>query len=308
MCFSPEKHTELKTMQQTKSPVKIQNFTHSKNDENGDMMLNKYTKITPLDSTKITFPYSEDLSATGIAPISSIQNLAVEQLVSVKAQVARLSGVKVRQTQHQGTLKMQEAIVRDPTGFIKLTLWEDNVDTLELDKTYVLKNLRVKSLNKENFLNTAKGEEFVHDATDAFQQECIAIDHESDFAETTVSAKILGFNQVTRSLVCASCYKSVVPNVDDDDIGDCEGCGMGQLMEDCSVKWYLRVLVQTTSEPSRKLHLSLFNTEVAKLLTIVDPTLNSQTISQKDLEKAILRAKRNLTFTFRMDQKVTDVQ
>jgi hypothetical protein len=59
-----------------------------------------------LDSSKITFSYSEDLTATGIVPISSIQNLAKEQLVSVKTHIARLSGVKVRQTQHQGMLKM----------------------------------------------------------------------------------------------------------------------------------------------------------------------------------------------------------
>jgi hypothetical protein len=272
------------------------------------MLLNKYTKITPLDSSKITFSYSEDLTATSIVPISSIQNLAKEQLVSVKAHVARLSGVKVRQTQHQGMLKMQEAIIRDTTGFIKLTLWEDNVDTLKLDNTYVLKNLRVKSLNNQNFLNTAKGEEFVHDATDSFQQECVAVDDEADFAESTISGKVLGINQITQTLGCVSCNKTVVPNAEDDILGNCEGCGMGQLMEDCNVKWYLRVLVHTTSEPTRKLHLTLFNSEVAKLMAIVDPTMDLKFLSQKEVEKAILRARKTLKITFTMDHKVIDVQ
>ena len=119
--FFSRKAPQLKTIQQTKSPVKRQNFTHSKND-NGDLMLNQYTKITPKDHTKITFEFSGNLTATGIIPISAIQNLAIRQLVSVKVQVARLSGTKVRKTQHQGTLKIQEAIVRDTAGFIKLTL------------------------------------------------------------------------------------------------------------------------------------------------------------------------------------------
>ena len=312
VCFSPEKHSQLKTLQETKSPVKIENFGHSSNDENGDMLIHKYTKITPIDATKIIFSYSDGLTATGVVPISSIVNLAVEQLVSVKAQVAHLSGVKIVQTQHQGTLKKQEVIIRDTTGCIKFTLWGDNVDTLELNNTYLLKNLRVKSFNNRKFLNTAKGEEFVHDEPTPFEQQCVSIDDEiTDFPEKTISTNILGIHQVTRSLSCVSCNKKVVPNPDDDSVGECESktCHLKQLTETCNIKWTLRILVESSTERNRKLHLTLFNQHVTELLALIDASIDPSTASPDKIESVILRGGKNITFSFdTMDHKVTAVE
>ena len=80
VCFSPEKYLQLKTLQQTKSPIKTENFGHARNDESGDMLIHKYTKVAPIDATAIPFPYSDNLTASGVIPISSITNLAVKQL------------------------------------------------------------------------------------------------------------------------------------------------------------------------------------------------------------------------------------
>ncbi|CAB4011402.1 Hypothetical predicted protein [Paramuricea clavata] len=309
VCFSPDKHSQLKTLQQTKSPIKIENFGHARNDENGDMLIHKFTKIVPIDATTISFPYSDNLTASGIIPISSIANLAVEQLVSVKAEVAHLSGVKILQTQHQGTLKKQEVIIRDTTSSIKLTLWGNNVDTLALNDTYILKNLQVKSFNDTKFLNTAKGEECVHEESTPFEQACVSIDNITDFAEKTIFAKVLGIHQVTRSLSCVSCNKKVVPNPDDDSLGACESCYLKQLTETCNVKWYLRILVQPLTEPNRKLHLTLFNQHVTELLALVNTDVDPDKASPNEIESAFLRATGNITFTFdTMDHKVIAVE
>ena len=77
------------------------------------------------------------------------------------------------QTQHQGTLKKQEAIISDTTGYIKVVLWENNVNTLEVNTAYNLKNLRVKSSNNEKYLNTPKGEDFVSTETTPFDHPCM---------------------------------------------------------------------------------------------------------------------------------------
>ena len=223
----------------------MENFGYARNDESGDLLIHKHTKIVPIDSTTIPFPYLYNLNATGVMPISSIANLDLEQLVSVKAQVAHLSGVKIVHTQHQGTLKKQDVIIRDTTGSIKLTLRGSNVDTIDLENTYLLKNLRVKSFNHQKFLNTAKGEEFVHEETCAFEQPCVSIDDVTDFAEETIYAKVLGIRQVIRSLSCVSCNNKVVPNPDDASLGYCvgESCHLKQSIETCKIKWQLRLLV-----------------------------------------------------------------
>jgi hypothetical protein len=41
----------------------------------------------------------------------------------------------------------QDVVVADPTATIKIILWGDFVNSLELDNTYTLKNVRVKTQN-----------------------------------------------------------------------------------------------------------------------------------------------------------------
>ena len=55
--------------------------------------------------------------------ISSLNDLAGEQLVTIKAEVAQISGVKRIETQDQGRLNRQEVILRDVTVSIKAILW-----------------------------------------------------------------------------------------------------------------------------------------------------------------------------------------
>ena len=72
----------------------------------------------------------------------------------------QLSGVKVVNTNCQGNLKKQEAVLRDTTSSVKVILWEDYVETLEDGKTYLLENLRLKVTKSERYLNTPKSKNF----------------------------------------------------------------------------------------------------------------------------------------------------
>ena len=143
-------------LQKAKSPVKVSNYMKSKGK---DIIFNQYTKITPVDDTD--FQHSSKLLVTGIAnTIVSLNEVAPEQLVSIEAEIAEVSGVKSVKTQHQGTLRKQEVLTRDTTSSIKVVLWEDNVNQLQKNKTYLLKNLEVKLTNKEKYLNNLKDDEF----------------------------------------------------------------------------------------------------------------------------------------------------
>lgn len=81
-----------------------------------DIFVTKFTKITPLQKNEITFQHT------------TLQKIVAEQLVSLKAQVVQLSGVKILHTQHNGTLKKQEALVRDAASSTKIDLWENYVN------------------------------------------------------------------------------------------------------------------------------------------------------------------------------------
>ena len=110
VCFSQQKHPEIKAFQNMKCAVKILQYTTSKTD---DVTLNQQSKIIP-NKEETGFSYSDDLIPSGvITSISALKNVASEQLISVKAQVVNISAVKVVKTQYQGTLKKQEVLIRD---------------------------------------------------------------------------------------------------------------------------------------------------------------------------------------------------
>lgn len=100
--------------------MKVSNYSKS---EGKDVEFNQYTKVHPVDD--IDFQHSSKLFVTGIAStIASLNEVAPEQLINVKAEIAEVSAVKTIKTQYQGTLKKQEVLIRDSTSSIKLVLWK----------------------------------------------------------------------------------------------------------------------------------------------------------------------------------------
>ena len=64
-------------------------------------------------------------------PLSSFSKLAKEQLITVRAEVFHICGIKRIHSEVKGQLLKQEVVIRDPTSLAKLTLWEDYVNCLE---------------------------------------------------------------------------------------------------------------------------------------------------------------------------------
>ena len=207
VCFSPEKFPELKTFEKVKSPVKIENF-RSKPGLNGekDIIIQKNTSFTALDNSSVNFEHNELLTTTGLIPnISSLDKVASEQLISVKAHVLQLPSVKQIQTYNQGALKKQEVVLADPTNWIKLVLWQNNVSTLTEGTTYSLSNLRLKKFNNERYLNTAKAEEFKFEESEDFWEPLVQPDQPLYQEFTIPDCQVIGVVEATKTLCCVSC-------------------------------------------------------------------------------------------------------
>ena len=114
------KHSELNTFEKTKSPIKVSKYTRSGGNK---VIINQFSNVIPLDSGNVDFVYSDKVASNGmVSSIVSCNKLAAEQLITLKAEVAEISGVKKVHTQYQGTLMKQEVVLRDTSGFIKAVL------------------------------------------------------------------------------------------------------------------------------------------------------------------------------------------
>ena len=73
----------------------------------------------------------------------------------------------------------------------------------------------------------------------------------------TINGKIIGFLHINNSIGCISCRKKVVPNKDSEDLGQCKDCKLTQIISSCGTQWYMRILVQSSTNPSEQHRLTL---------------------------------------------------
>ena len=308
VCFSPEKQSQLKTLAQTKSPVKIHNFR--KPDDGKDIFITKYTNITALSKDEINFEFQDDLTASAddIINLSAVPNLAPEQLITVKGHVESVSAAKLIPSQFQGKLKKQELLIRDTTAYTKVVLWEKYVDIVEKGKTYEFKNLRVKGSKQDRYLNTPKNETFEAKQCEKFKHPLVKID-EDITTSSTIRSKIMGIRNATKIIACVSCRKQVLPKINTPALGVCQSCHLCQPMSACHVQWTLKALVQNSNEPTRKLHLNLPHLITQDLLAKINPSVDLSKASEDELLITILEADKLITITYdSLNYQVSEIE
>ena len=156
----------LRSAVNNKSPVKIRGIEHY--DKFKIIVIKHNTTITPSQEALQFGPLD---SLESHVTIESLQFTSPQQLVNLKVTVKHVSGSKVVKAQ-KGTLTKSTATLVDPTGSVTAVFWEEWVDCIQLDKTYIFTNLRVKKDNYSGqiYLNTAK-EGFNLDETIAFEEQ-----------------------------------------------------------------------------------------------------------------------------------------
>ena len=104
-------------------------------------------------------------------------------------------------------LKKQEITVADSTAAIKVTLWEANVDSVEEDTSYELKNFTVRIYKHDKNLSIPKEGAHIIEIVDIGT---VAQDDLPDDTTTVSNVKIQGA-RMTSYVSCVACNSKVVP-------------------------------------------------------------------------------------------------
>ena len=252
--FSPEKSNPLKRASAAKSPIKIKKFDFSTKFNN--VVINKNTVIEDYKEP-ISFSFAD---STALVSLSNVHGISPGQLVTIKATVSKMSGVKQVKIDN-GTLKQVMAILVDPTASIQAVFWEEWIDSIEDGKTYVFTNMRVRgdSYTNEKYVNTAKSGckiEMTTPFTEALPDVAMSL---SDIATKEVTISVVRVNALSNFFTCQSCSKKL------------KECGTKYICRPCNMKqkpintqWYCKLRVQDTS--SGQFNLSVFHPQLIKLL------------------------------------------
>lgn len=251
VCFASGKQETLQAMQKQKSPVKIRNYTIDTKYGTQDVVINKNTTIT---ATTADLDYQ---SQEHIISISSLTNVAPEQLVAIKGYLSHLSSTK--KIIIQGSeVKKQEGYIADPSGYIKIIFWGNHTDNVQQGSTYFFNKVRVKVSQDQKYLNTPKQEsECTIESAEPFTEPLPMLEEISTSKE--IIGSIIRVNNIDKYSSCCTCAKKVTIK---GKIAFCDKCKMSQKLTACNMQWSLRILVQNQDNPKPKVNLNVYGHQI----------------------------------------------
>ena len=111
----------------------------------------------------------------------------------------------------------QEVSVSDNPNSVKLISYGNDAETLSAGKSYILKNVRLNSYNKNIYINTTSERIFAFVGTEKID----AVDV-STSSEISIMAKIIGISSINMHYFCILCNPKLVGVYDPDD--ECDIC------------------------------------------------------------------------------------
>lgn len=274
-CFSPDKIAPLRNAMNDKSPVKIKKFEY--NDKFKNIVIKNNTTVS-LSQEPLPFKPLDSLE-THMVTIESLKMTSPQQLVNLKATVKGLSGSKTVKVE-RGNLTKSTATLVDPTGSTRAVFWEEWVDSVQNDKTYLFTNLRVKKDNYcgEIFVNTAK-EGFKIQETTNFTENLAEIEPtlmEMTTEDTTIS--IIGVKTTSSYHACSACGKTTEQS---GKLLKCNSCKLRQRVTPESKHWFVRVFAQDTNT-NTNFYLNIFHQQLVTLFETKNKQLHA-VLTEEDL-------------------------
>ena len=133
VCFSPRKHKIFEDYSEKKSPIKVKKFNVDTSSNTNDILMGDSVILEHYP--QLDFSRSEMKSST---MLSSVKSVRIGQHVSVKAKVTNMS-----KEEKAGDLTLVNCTLLDPSASIEMVLWENFINQVENNRTYIFHNVTV---------------------------------------------------------------------------------------------------------------------------------------------------------------------
>jgi hypothetical protein len=233
--FSPAQRAQLDSFNSNHQPVLLKNCDIQLNEysKNLEVVIKGYTKIT--NSPK-KFDV-EDPATIGTTTISLNELDGMEEFakVNIHAKVIELSTPQIV----NGGKRKQEVVLGDDTGTATLTLWETDIDCLQLSKSYDITKLIVRIFRDTHFLSLP--------ITGGMITEIEDISGVSDAITGKIelmlyNAKVCGVKQLDTYKLCLACDGKVI-TLPGENMASCQKCHMKQKASNCEDKLMAKMLI-----------------------------------------------------------------
>ena len=248
--FSSDQQKKLSSYQESQHPIILNNceIKQSRQGDQYEILLKKFTNNITESPKKIEIPQnvpedsSTSISVTELSQMQQFQKVNLEiRVIKVYPPVTLVGGKQ-----------KQEVVIADSTGTSKLTLWEDDVDSLKENLCYALQQVIVRQFkDSPKYLSKTKSGSSIEEINDigvCCTQDLEDTQNQNNELVNTSVVAVLQFGAYRECLNCKARVESV-----NDPLGRCTKCNVLQRMDRCPEQLSTKLLFETNGK-STMLH------------------------------------------------------
>ena len=202
VCFSPRKRKIFADYSEKKSPIKVKKFNLDTSSKTNHMLMGDTVVVEHYP--ELDFSRSEVQSST---TLSSVKSVRIGQHVTVKAKVTNMS-----KEEKTGDLTLVNCTRLDPSASIKMVLWENFINQVENNGTYMFHNVTVRKdkYHGNVYLNTEKYRMEIKLTEDFTEVLAVPLTQDTaQFVSTTIQGEIIGITTINSYFSCFKCNKKL---------------------------------------------------------------------------------------------------
>ncbi len=282
--FGTAQQQLLAEYSKNRTPVKLSKCQVSNSMVEGKLqvVLKTYSNIDK-SPTKFSVPENMILQQGKKLNIEQIHAVEDFQKVSVA-----IKAIKVTQPELVSDKTKQDVYVADATGSIRLTLWQEDINKLDVNQSYLLKNVNVRSYQKLKYLSFPKNDATIEEISDLedvcdLEQE-IVTDPELHNVEVLLVLNLQSYR------ACIACKAKVEPT--STTLGRCTKCLALQHVNKCESQVTAKLKIESED---KQYTVQVFSNMLHKITTtfteegILEASQFSCSISSSNIITAVWR-------------------
>ncbi len=175
-----------------------------------------------------------------IDDVDQLSDIDEYQKVSVKIKVIKID----EPSMINGGLTKQDIIVADSTNVTRFTIWEDYVNQLKMDESYILKSVTVKKFRDVKYLSMSMTGSMIEKIDDIGDIAQFYDEPQLHYEDARIhSDSIIGVQHFDSYKLCITCKVKVEQTTST--FGRCTKCLMLQKLDKCNVQIQAKLLFES---------------------------------------------------------------
>ena len=199
-------------------------------------MLNSKSSINVVAKVDSFVP--DEHNEETILSISQQQKVFTDQVVTIKATIKSLSGLK-KESVGESCISKNDLAMVDPTVSIRVVLWGDYCEKVVVKiNTYIFKRFRYKSNKFGNYINTLKDGTCSIEECNSFK-EILAEADMAELSEIDERLTLLTIEKTNKTYICLKCSAKIefVVFVE----ARCSNCKGLNKLKNCASNLYMNI-------------------------------------------------------------------